>query len=163
MNVNSHTESIRQATLEDLPALVDLLGILFTQEEDFHPDAVKQERALRMILESPQVGTVFVACQTEKVVGMVCMLWTISTAEGGKACWMEDVVVHPDHRGGGLGTRLVEEAIRQAQEMACLRIAVLTDQGNHGARKLYERLGFEMSSMVCLKKKIGPKSLNEEV
>lgn len=148
-------ESIRLATSEDLPALVDLLGILFTQEDDFHPDAAKQERALRMILESPAIGAVWVGCKAGRAVGMVCMLWTISTAEGGKACWMEDVVVHPDHRGGGLGTRLVEEAIRQVQEMGSLRIAVLTDRGNLGARKLYERLGFETSTMVCLKRKLG--------
>src|SRR3954467_4625270 len=45
---------IEGATKKDLPALVELLGVLFAQEADFVPDATKQGRALEAILGDPR-------------------------------------------------------------------------------------------------------------
>src|SRR5437763_1908933 len=91
------------ATKKDLPALVDLLGVLFAQEADFVPDAAKQRRALEAILSDPRIGRIYVARESERVIGMVSTLYTISTAEGGKAAWLEDMVVLPECRGRGIG------------------------------------------------------------
>ena len=52
-----------------------------------------QERGLRLILESPGVGTLFVARDGGEVVGMVSLLDTVRTAAGGPVCWLEDMVV----------------------------------------------------------------------
>ena len=51
---------IEQATLEDLPQLTDLLIDLFAQEGDFEPNRAKQMRGLRLILEQPNRGRIFV-------------------------------------------------------------------------------------------------------
>ena len=58
---DSDTEPrIEQATIEDLPQLVELLVALFSEEEDFRPDKSKQEHGLRLILEQPNRGRIFV-------------------------------------------------------------------------------------------------------
>ena len=62
---------IEQATMEDLPQMVDLLYELFGQEGDFVPDRMKQERGLRLILEQPSRGRIFVYRWNETIVGMV--------------------------------------------------------------------------------------------
>ena len=69
-------EIIEAATLEDIAQLTDLLTTLFTQEADFQPDRAKQERGLRMIIESPSSGRIFAAHDGEAIVGMVCLLFT---------------------------------------------------------------------------------------
>ena len=45
-------------------------------------------------------------------------------------------------RGAGLGRALVEAALERARERGCGRIQLDTNEGNIGARALYESLGF---------------------
>ncbi len=52
------------------------------------------------------------------------------------------MAVDPQKRGLGLGTRLVEECIRRARELKIATIFLYTGEFMHGARKIYERLGF---------------------
>jgi hypothetical protein len=77
--------SVRLAHINDVPRLCELLFLLFTQEADFQPDDEKQSRALRLIIEQPEVGRILCAIEGDTIVGMVSLLYTISTAEGGRA------------------------------------------------------------------------------
>ena len=142
---------IDPANLSDVPQLADLLNLLFTQEADFAPDREKQRRGLRLIIESPHVGMILVAREGDHVIGMVSLLFTISTAEGGRVCWMEDMVVHPDRRGDGLGSRLLQSAVEYARTHGFSRITLLTDQLNAGAIRFYGRHGFVESEMTVLR------------
>ncbi len=144
-------EHITPATLSDVTQLAELLNLLFTQEADFTPDRDKQERGLRLIIGSAQVGVILAARDGDQVVGMVSLLFTISTAEGGPVCWLEDMVVHPDRRGGGLGSRLLQSAIEYARSHGFLRITLLTDKLNARAIRFYGRHGFIESEMTAMR------------
>ena len=146
------------ASAKDLPQMVVLLGQLFEQEAEFVPDATKQDRALRMILADPRIGRLYVAKDGSKVVAMASLLYTVSTAEGGKAALFEDLVVHPDFRNQGIGARLLEHVIAQARAEGVLRLTLLTDMQNEQAQVLYRRLGFVGSPMKPMRLKIKPKS-----
>src|SRR3954471_23370158 len=102
---------IEQATLEDLPQLVDLLHELFTMEGDFRPNRAKQTRGLRLILEEPNRGRIFVLRHHGHVLRMINLLFMISTAEGGFVILLEDVVVHRDYRHQGFGGKLLRYAM----------------------------------------------------
>lgn len=54
------------------------------------------------------------------------------------------VAVHPDRQGQGVGSKLFEALIARARVLnpPILRIELATGAGNHGAVRLYERLGF---------------------
>jgi GNAT superfamily N-acetyltransferase len=127
---------IEPATLDDLPELTELLRDLFQQEADFQPDPEKQMRGLRLILEQPARGRIFVLRNERMIIGMINLLITISTAEGGFVLVLEDLVVHRDHRGSGYGSRLLEHAIGFAREKKFLRITLLTDNPEE-MRKFY--------------------------
>jgi ribosomal protein S18 acetylase RimI-like enzyme len=139
---------ITEATLADVPQLAGLLAILFTHEVELAPDPVKQENALRLILGQPEQGRIYCAREGERVLGMVSILFTISTAEGGRSAWLEDMVVHPEHRNRGLGENLIQHALHGAQRLGCTRITLLADGINEGAMRFYERAGFLRSAMV---------------
>ena len=68
----------------DLPALVELLTLLFAQEADFTPDPERQMRGLRLLQAQPDIGQILVWRQAGVVCGMVSLLYTISTALGGR-------------------------------------------------------------------------------
>jgi ribosomal protein S18 acetylase RimI-like enzyme len=142
---------IEQATLEDLPQLVDLLHDLFNLEGDFVPNRAKQMRGLRLILEQPNRGRIFVLRSGDRILGMINLLFTISTAEGGFVILLEDVVVHCDFRRRGYGARLLQHAIDYARKKDFQRITLLTDRLNEGSQRFYERHGFFKSKMIPMR------------
>jgi len=139
---------ITPATPEDIPQLCALLAILFTQEADFQPDTARQSTALREIIARPATGRILVLREDDKIVGMVNLLFTISTACGGKVAILEDMIVHPSRRSDGLGSKLLQAAKVFAQGEGCHRITLLTDRANDSAIRFYQRHGFGMSEMI---------------
>src|SRR6201996_4152225 len=105
---------IQPAIAEDLDELSSLLGELFAEESDFRPDKEKQLRGLRLIFEEPNRGRVFVLRKDRAIVGMINLLFTISTAEGGFVILLEDLVIHKEYRAHGYGADLLEYAIKFA-------------------------------------------------
>ncbi|MDH4174631.1 MAG: GNAT family N-acetyltransferase [Betaproteobacteria bacterium] len=138
----------------DVPQLVELLGILFTQEHELSPDAKKQRRALKSILADPSRARIFVAREGNKVIAMAALHFTTSTAEGGRVAGLEDCVVHPEHRGKGVGEALLGYVLEQARAEGALRVMLLTDGDNTRAQALYRRMGFAPSSMLAMRLKL---------
>ena len=138
----------------DLPQLVELLAQLFDQEAEFKPDAGKQGTALKLILSDAERGRIYVARDGRRVVAMASLLFTVSTAEGGKAAWFEDLVVHPDYRRQGTGQKMLAYVIAQARSEGVLRITLLTDMQNERAQALYRRAGFVGSPMRPMRLKL---------
>src|ERR1700736_1279102 len=98
MKTMSEKVVIEPATEADLDELSETLGELFAQEGDFRPDKEKQLRGLRLIFEQPSRGRVFVLRRDNAIVGMINLLFTISTAEGGFVILLEDLVIHKQFR-----------------------------------------------------------------
>lgn len=144
----------RIAVLEDVPHLVEFLKILFTQEAEFTPDYDKQSKGLSLIIENPAMGEIIVAEHGGNVVGMVNILYTISTAEGSKVAVMEDLVVNPDYRSVGIGSSLVNQAIQHCEDQGLKRITLLTDHDDQKVITFYKRHGFVQSTMVPLRLKL---------
>jgi GNAT superfamily N-acetyltransferase len=147
---------VEPATPDDLPQLCSLLALLFAQEAEFAPDPVKQEAALRALLAAPELGRILVLREKGRIIGMASLLFVISTAEGGRAAWLEDVVVAPDRRASGIGSALLDGVIATARQLGCLRLTLLTDATNTGAQRFYARAGFAPSRMIPMRLKLPP-------
>jgi ribosomal protein S18 acetylase RimI-like enzyme len=143
---------IETATLDDINALCDLLTILFSQEAEFKPDRQAQQTGLQAIISNPELGIILLARHNDKVVGMVSLLFSISTALGGRVAILEDMVVLPEQRGLGIGSALLTAAISTARDSGCQRITLLTDSDNEIARGFYEKHGFVRSSMLAFRR-----------
>ncbi len=142
---------IEPATFEDLDELSVLLGELFKEESDFCPDKEKQLRGLRLIFEQPNRGRVFVLREDRTIVGMINLLFTISTAEGGFVMMLEDLVVHDGYRGKGYGAQLLQYAIDFAKQKNFLRITLLTDRPEVASQALFRSHGFRESTMMPMR------------
>ena len=141
---------IDTACVEDLSAMVGLLGELFSIERDFIPDAAKQERGLRLILDNPAIGRIFVVRVDGRTVGMASLLFTVSTAEGGLAAVLEDVIVAAPYRRLKVGRRLVRHVRQWAQERGMIRLTLLADKNNDAALRFYESEGFISSETMMV-------------
>jgi GNAT superfamily N-acetyltransferase len=144
--------TLRHATPADIPTLVGLLGALFALEADFTPDPERQRRGLLRMLEEPERRLVLVAEERGAVVGMVTVQLVVSTAEGGEAGQLEDLVVAEASRGAGVGRSLVEAAERWARAHGATRLQLLADRGNAPALGFYARVGWAPTRLVCLRR-----------
>ncbi len=142
------------ATLQDLPAMADLLHELFTLESDFQPERAHQLAGLQTILDTPTIGRLFVLRIEGKVVGMANALITVSTALGTPVVLLEDVIVSKAQRGDGLGRRLVEHVFDWAKAQGMSRVTLLADENNTTALAFYAKLGFKKSAMVVRRKQL---------
>lgn len=115
-------KEISIACLNDLPELIKLLNDLFTQDIEFLPDLKKQKSGLEAIINNPEIGEILVLKGDGKILGMVSLLYSISTALGGKVAILEDMIIHKDFRQQGLGKELLSKAIRFSKERNCLRL-----------------------------------------
>jgi len=143
---------VEPATIEDLPALTELVMELFSASGDFSPDRTVQERGLQLILEQPNRGRIFVLRNNHRIFGMVNLLFTISTARGGFVILMEDVIVHPNHRGQGYGTMLLKHVVEFAKQKNFKRITLLTDKISEESQEFFRKNGFEHSSMIPMRR-----------
>jgi GNAT superfamily N-acetyltransferase len=139
---------LTRALQTDLPQLIELLGILFQQEAEFEPNPEVQRKGLSTIIGDSKVGVILVARDDDRVIGMVSLLFTESTALGARVALLEDMVVSPQNRGQRVGALLMDYAICEAQKEGCKRITLLTDIQNVEAQKFYERQGFVKSAMT---------------
>jgi GNAT superfamily N-acetyltransferase len=138
----------------DVEQLVELLGILFTQEAELSPDPDKQRRALEIILADAARARIYVARDGDRIVAMAALHFTTSTAEGGKVAWFEDCIVRAGHRRQGIGRALLEHVVAQAKVEGALRVMLLTDGDNHAAQALYREAGFRDSAMRAMRLKL---------
>jgi GNAT superfamily N-acetyltransferase len=136
---------------EDVEGICDLLTLLFSQEADFEPDYARQREGVAMVIRNRENGRFLILKEADNIIGTVSLLFTISTALGGKVALLEDMIIHPDNRGTGLGRLLLEKAIETAKSHGCLRITLLTDTDNHTAQSLYKKYGFEPSHMIPMR------------
>ncbi len=138
----------RAATLEDIPQLCGLLEQLFSQEAEFTPDSARQTRALKQIIENENIGSIYVAHRDGSAIGMVNMLYSVSTALGERVALLEDMIIDAAHRGENIGASLLEYALTCSREKGVKRVTLLTDGDNKAAHRFYENMGFEASGMV---------------
>ncbi|WP_242339315.1 GNAT family N-acetyltransferase [Anaeromyxobacter sp. SG66] len=144
--------AIRGATPADTEPLARLLGILFSIEADFRPDPERQRRGLALMLGEPERRAVLVAERGGEVVGMVTAQLVVSTAEGGPAALVEDLVVDAAERGRGVGRRLLEAIEGWAAARGASRLQLLADRENDPALAFYARTGWRATRLVCLRR-----------
>lgn len=143
--------TVRPASAGDIDTLVTLLQQLFTIEDDFQIDGKKQRQGLAMMLDNPR-GCIMVAENNGRVIGMCTGQLLVSTAEGGPALFMEDVVVAEGFRGYGAGRLLVSAMGEWAAGRGASRLQLLADQKNREALAFYARLGWQTTGLICLRK-----------
>jgi len=145
---------IREARTGDLEALVGLLGLLFALEADFAVDAARQRRGLARLMTQGGDRLVLVAERAGSVVGMATAQALISTAEGGPALLLEDVVVRPEARGQGVGRALLAGLEAWGLGLGATRAQLLADRDNAPAQNFYRACGFHPTNLVCLRRSL---------
>ncbi|WP_319380158.1 GNAT family N-acetyltransferase [Thiomicrorhabdus sp.] len=144
---------IQPARPEDIPSMVELLKVLFAIEADFSFDPVKHRNAFAHIVASSDCSAML-AVEDGKVIGMCTAQWVYSTATGQKSAWIEDVVVHPQCQGKGVGKRLMSAITQWCQNQGCNRLQLVYDLQNDAAIHFYRKQGFSETRLGVFTKPV---------
>ncbi len=132
---------IRPATPEDVPAIIDMIRALAKYEKALDKVETTAEQ-LRDALFGP-APSVFchIAADGERVAGFALWFVSYSTWLGRHGIHLEDLFVHPDHRGRGHGRRLLAELARVCVERGYGRFEWSVLDWNTPAADFYRSLG----------------------
>ena len=75
-----------------------------------------------------------------RLTGIVHYLFHRSTWTPGNYCYLQDLFVARDLRGGGIGRKLIEAVYDKARSLGCSRVHWLTHETNTDAMLLYDRI-----------------------
>lgn len=133
------TITIRDADTGDEAAWRELWAGYCTFYKTEMPPEVTDETWRRILDPGNETFGAIVAEQDGRVVGFanyVLQWYTWSTAQ---QCYLNDLFVDPDVRGGGVGERLIGFLQRRGAERGWTRVHWLTHETNARARRLYDR------------------------
>jgi ribosomal protein S18 acetylase RimI-like enzyme len=129
----------RPLAARDRPAWDELWAIYLAFYGETLSDAVTEATWRRVLHREQGLGGI-VAVRGEQVVGVAHHVIHPHTWGTGDVCYLEDLVVHPDHRGAGVGRRLIEALSLRARELGCASVYWITQEDNEVARRLYDRV-----------------------
>jgi GNAT superfamily N-acetyltransferase len=133
---------IRKIRKDELSALLELYRHLHTDDVVI---AVNDdlEKLWQRILSDPQLHY-FVAEVDGEIVSS-CTLATIPNLTRGAKPYglIENVVTHPEFRKRGLGTRVLQSALKLAWEQGCYKVMLLTGRKDEATLRFYQQAGFE--------------------
>lgn len=72
--------------------------------------------------------------------GLVHWIYHRSTWTVEDNCYLQDLFVSPDARGGGVGRALIEHVYEDAKRRGGSRLYWLTHETNYAARRLYDKV-----------------------
>lgn len=133
--------SVRLATAADAPAVAALCRLLDVGDEPGLDDA-QARRAFEALTARPE-HRIYVAERAGRIVGSFALIFVGGLAHGGRdSCIVEDVVVAPDCRGGGIGRTMMRHAMAACAERGCYKLVLSSHVDRDAAHRFYERLGF---------------------
>ncbi len=153
---------IRNAKLEDIPAINNLLRQVLDVHAEGRPDIFKQGTAkysdekLIAIIENPNTP-IFVALNIQgDVVGYAFCQYRIIQGSpmlhDVKYCYIDDLCVDRSLRGQGIGTQLYEHVKQHAQKDGYSAIRLNVWCLNESAIRFYNKLGLTPLSMIMEQK-----------
>jgi len=126
-----------RADIEDVVALYEASGL----DASGSHSAASLDAAWRRLHEWN--ARVLLALDDTRPVGTLTLFVLPLLAHGGApAALVEDVVVHPDVQGRGIGRALMRRAMAIARDAGCYKLALSSNAKREAAHAFYDKLAF---------------------
>jgi ribosomal protein S18 acetylase RimI-like enzyme len=156
--------TVRPVEASDQEAIGRLGALLVTEHHDFDPrrfiaplPGLPQRYGEFLLAQAGRAKmVVLVAQRSGEVVGYsyVGMEGNDYMALRGPAGLLYDLVVDPEHRRQGIGSKLLEASLAALQRLGAPRVLLFTAEKNAAARAMFARAGFR-ATMVEMTRELG--------
>jgi [ribosomal protein S18]-alanine N-acetyltransferase len=127
-------------TIEPLSSPSDLDAIVAIERASFTNPWTREMYVAE--LENHGISYCFLARNERGTVVGFCAFWRVLDD-----LHINNVAVAPASRGGGVGTALLREVLREGARLGARRATLEVRRSNEAARRLYERLGFSLAGV----------------
>ena len=141
--------TIRRAARRDIPALLHLYGATTTPDDD-EPAILSPGEADAIFdrIDADANQALLVAECDLRVIGALVLVVVPTLAHRGHP-WaiVENVAVHERVRSQGIGTLLLEEAVRRARGARCYKLVLSAHESRTESHALYRKLGLRQTHL----------------
>lgn len=131
------------------PVLTDRDDLIALMDEFYHSSAVLHacpkehyERTFDALMENTPYAKAYLIESDGALAGYALLGITWSNEGGGLSIWIDELYIRPQFQGKGLGKALLTFLHEQWGDQVT-RFRLETESNNDGARRLYQRLGYE--------------------
>ena len=132
--------TIRKATVEDTPELIDMIHALDRHHGD-RADAC-EGTLMRDVFESPPWVHILIAESGDEAIGYVALYPVARLHFGLRGMEIHHIFVREGQRGEGVGRALIEGSIGLATEFGCASLSIGAQDANVSAHDAYLAWGF---------------------
>ena len=143
---------IREAANEDIEGIIEVLKTIYLQ------DVAWAERAIKKLLATENY-VILVAELDDQIVGFIDYYILPSIWEKWNEATINNLFIHKDYQGKGIGSRLLEEVIKRTDEIGIVELHVGTEKDNERAISLYKKHGFLKEYLLLERVKKLPKEV----
>ena len=131
--------NIRLAKFEDKEHCSELLNVL--SEASPNSNDIFDSGIFNDLISNKR-GSLLIAEEEGKVLGMVSISFNLALRYNGEYCQLEELVVHKEARGKNVGGLLVEEALKLAKNRGCKEFGLYLLESTKHNHSFYEKYGF---------------------
>jgi GNAT superfamily N-acetyltransferase len=139
--MTSDTFTIRPATVDDVPIILELIRALATYERAPNDVTATEKGLVEVLFCKKPTAEVLLAFEKDRAVGFGVFFHNFSTWLGRLGLYLEDLFVRPEDRGKGYGRALLVHLAKIAQERGCGRMEWAVLDWNEPAINFYRKLG----------------------
>lgn len=147
---------IRQATADDVPALLPLVEEYWRFEDISGFGSGRVAVQLERLLSEPRLGGGWIAIANGIAVGYLLAVYVFSLEHLGITAEIDEFFVAPAQRGRGLGAQLLKVAEVEFRRVGCTNISLRLSRRNDSARAFYRRHEYAEKSGYDLLEKMLP-------
>jgi GNAT superfamily N-acetyltransferase len=103
-------------------------------------EAVYAKTFERLLSDDPWMPSGFIAKIDGRAVGLVHFMYQAHCWRIERVCYLQDLFADPTVRGQGIGRKLIQAVYDQAAADGAPSVYWMTQEDNHGARKLYDQV-----------------------
>ena len=145
--------TIRPARFDDEVEVLPLIEELFAPPGRKPADYTREraQEGFRRAVGN-QDSDVLLALDGHTPVGAATVYVDTLSIRYGLRCWVEDLIVLPSQRGGGVGKLLLDAALDWGRQRGCEFVQLHSGLGRKDAHRFYLANGMEQDSLVFTKR-----------
>ena len=137
----STTPTIRPLRPEDRDQWAEMWRDYLAFYETEVPDTTYKSTFARLLGDDPNDFSCFVADLDGQLLGLTHYLFHRHAWKEESVCYLQDLYARPEARRTGVGRALIQAVYDEADRQKAPSVYWLTQENNHTARKLYDRIG----------------------
>ena len=132
---------IRQANPDDCPLILNFIKALAIYEKLLHEVVATEKALLQTLFGEPPGAEVLIAEWSGQAAGFALYFHNYSTFLAQPGIYLEDLFVHPEYRGHGIGKHLLSHLAAIAVSRKCGRLDWSVLNWNEPAIGFYRNIG----------------------